>query len=96
MDPCRGNSGSLPAQRPSSLPAAGQEDSAKEERPVEIGVRHATASAAIPFLESELSSYLMFTPTFIRKLIRLGYEDTKRQEEDLLAFFTAEGPGATN
>ena len=45
-----------------------------------------------PFLESELSSYLMFTPTYIRKLIRLGYEDTKRQEEDLLAFFTAEGP----
>jgi NTE family protein len=45
-----------------------------------------------PFLESELSSYLMFTPTYIRKLIRLGYEDTKRREEDLLAFFTAEGP----
>jgi len=49
-----------------------------------------------PFLESELSSYLMFTPTYIRKLIRLGYEDTKRQEEDLLAFFTAEGPGISN
>jgi NTE family protein len=45
-----------------------------------------------PFLESELSSYLMFTPTYIRKLMRLGYEDTKAQEEDLLAFFTAEGP----
>jgi hypothetical protein len=38
----------------------------------------------------------MFTPTYIRKLIRLGYEDTKRQEEDLLAFFTAEGPGISN
>jgi len=49
-----------------------------------------------PFLESELSSYLMFTPTYIRKLIRLGYEDTKRQEENLLAFFTAEGPGSSN
>ncbi len=45
-----------------------------------------------PFLESELSSYLMFTPTYIRKLIRLGYEDTKRQEEELVGFFTAEGP----
>jgi len=48
-----------------------------------------------PFLESELSSYLMFTPTYIQKLIRLGYEDTKRQEEDLLAFFTAEGPACS-
>lgn len=45
-----------------------------------------------PFLESELSSYLMFTPTYIRKLIRLGYEDAKRREEELFAFFTAEGP----
>jgi NTE family protein len=49
-----------------------------------------------PFLESELSSYLMFTPTYIRKLIRLGYEDTKGQEEDLLAFFAAEGPVVSN
>jgi NTE family protein len=45
-----------------------------------------------PFLESELSSYLMFTPTYVRKLIRLGYEDTKIRAEELLAFFTAEGP----
>ncbi len=44
-----------------------------------------------PFLESELSSYLLFTPTYIRKLIRLGYEDTKRRGQELLDFFSAEG-----
>ncbi len=48
-----------------------------------------------PFLESELSSYLMFTPTYIRKLIRLGYEDTTRQEHELLPFFMAEGPNCS-
>ena len=34
----------------------------------------------------------MFTPTYVRKLIRLGYEDTKGRVEELLSFFTAEGP----
>jgi NTE family protein len=46
-----------------------------------------------PFLESELSSYLMFTPTYIRKLIDLGYEDAKQREGELTSFLTVEKPG---
>lgn len=45
-----------------------------------------------PLLESELSSFLMFTPTYIRKLIELGYEDAHQRKEEILEFMTAEKP----
>lgn len=40
-------------------------------------------------MESELLSYLMFTPTYIRKLMDLGYEDARRQKDELMEFFQA-------
>jgi len=37
--------------------------------------------------ESELLAYLLFTPTFIGRLLELGYQDARAQREDLLRFF---------
>lgn len=45
------------------------------------------------FLESELTSYILFTPTYARKLLRLGYEDARRRREELAAFFGATPAG---
>ena len=39
------------------------------------------------FLESEFLSYLMFTPTYARKLLDLGYKDGRDQDAKLRAFF---------
>jgi NTE family protein len=39
------------------------------------------------FIESQFLSYLMFTPTFIEKLVALGHEDAKKQKKQILEFF---------
>jgi len=39
-------------------------------------------------MESELSSFLMFIPTYIRKLMDLGFQDAKQQRKELLRFFS--------
>jgi NTE family protein len=39
------------------------------------------------FAESELLSTLMFTPTFVRSLVDLGYHDAKARRDDLTRFF---------
>jgi NTE family protein len=71
---------------------------ALKEAPDELGMPGLSGRAvknvmtSSPFLESELSSYLMFTPTYIRKLIQLGYEDASGQEEELIEFFTLDKP----
>jgi hypothetical protein len=39
------------------------------------------------FAESELLSTLMFTPTFVRSLVELGYEDAKARRDELARFF---------
>jgi NTE family protein len=41
------------------------------------------------FVESNLLSYLMFTPTFARALLELGYEDARRSEAQVAALFAA-------
>jgi len=48
-------------------------------------VREVLASS--PLVESELASFLMFVPTFTRKLVRLGYEDAASREKELIRFF---------
>ena len=43
-------------------------------------------------------SYLMFQDTFTRELIALGYQDTMKRSEDVLAFLgglTVQSTGAT-
>jgi len=42
-------------------------------------------SAAVA--ESELLALLLFTPTFIRRLLELGYHDARSRREELLRFF---------
>jgi len=44
-----------------------------------------------PLLESELLSFLMFTPTYISRLMELGRRDAHRQRDELQRFF-AENP----
>lgn len=51
-----------------------------------------TVMTSSPFIESELSSYLMFTPTYVDKLIRLGYEDARRQHDEIAAFLLGSNP----
>lgn len=48
--------------------------------------RALTSSA---FQESELLSFVMFTPTFVQRLLELGYRDAEREHDRLLAFFQA-------
>jgi len=43
-----------------------------------------------PLVESELSSFLMFTPSYVNKLLHLGYRDAERQQEELSRFFFAD------
>ncbi|WP_428265979.1 patatin-like phospholipase family protein [Haliangium sp.] len=43
--------------------------------------------------ENDLLSYLLFDGNYAAELIRLGYEDAARQEDELLAFFSQEGDG---
>lgn len=40
------------------------------------------------FAESELLSFLLFTPTFIRALLDLGYHDAQMQREQLVQLFS--------
>jgi len=40
-----------------------------------------------PF-EADLISYLLFDASYTRRLIALGYEDARRQESELAAFFS--------
>ncbi|MBF0452919.1 MAG: patatin-like phospholipase family protein [Candidatus Magnetomorum sp.] len=40
------------------------------------------------FIDSELLSFLMFTPTYINKLIALGYKDASNHEKGLVQFFS--------
>jgi len=42
------------------------------------------------FVESELTSYVLFTATFDRKLIALGRADAERRQDELIAFFQDE------
>jgi NTE family protein len=46
---------------------------------------HVLRSEAIA--ESDLLSYVLFTPTFVGRLLELGYEDARRQRAELLRFF---------
>jgi NTE family protein len=68
-----------------------------EEAPEELGMPGLSGRllknvmASSPLLESELSSLLMFTPTYIRKLIQLGYEDARERREEMSEFLAAEG-----
>jgi NTE family protein len=39
------------------------------------------------FAESELLETLMFTPTFVRSLVELGYRDAKAQHDEIVALF---------
>ena len=39
-------------------------------------------------LQSELLSYILFTPTYIKRLMELGYEDARNRRDELVAFFT--------
>jgi hypothetical protein len=39
-------------------------------------------------LEADLLSYLLFDRVFTEPLVQLGIEDARRQEEELLRFFT--------
>jgi len=39
------------------------------------------------FAESELLETLMFTPTFVRSLVELGYRDAQAQHDELVALF---------
>ena len=39
--------------------------------------------------ESDLLSFLMFTPTYIAALLKLGYEDAEAMHDELVAFFNA-------
>jgi NTE family protein len=45
--------------------------------------------SSAPMVESELSSFLMFMPTYIRKLMDLGTQDAKNQRKELSRFFSA-------
>lgn len=47
-----------------------------------------TLMTSAPMVESELSSYLMFMPTYIEKLIELGTWDAKSHRKELIRFFT--------
>lgn len=40
------------------------------------------------FTESEWLSFLLFTPTYIRKLIDLGYQDAEADREKIVALFS--------
>jgi NTE family protein len=46
---------------------------------------HVLRSEAIA--ESDLLSYVLFTPTFVARLLELGYEDARRQHKELVRFF---------
>jgi NTE family protein len=37
--------------------------------------------------ESDLGSYVLFDPEYVRQVIDLGYEDARRQHADLLELF---------
>jgi NTE family protein len=39
------------------------------------------------FVDSELLSFLLFTPTYIKRLIEMGFHDASTHEEDLIRFF---------
>jgi len=39
------------------------------------------------FVDSELLSFLLFTPSYIKRLIELGFEDASKHEADLIRFF---------
>ena len=39
------------------------------------------------FKDSELLSFLMFTPTYIKRLIDLGFQDASQHEKELIRFF---------
>ena len=39
------------------------------------------------FVDSELLSFLLFTPTYIRRLIDMGFQDASKHEENLIQFF---------
>ena len=39
------------------------------------------------FLDSELLSFLLFTPTYIQRLIDLGFHDASKHEQNLIRFF---------
>ncbi|MDX9719252.1 MAG: patatin-like phospholipase family protein [Myxococcota bacterium] len=39
-------------------------------------------------LDSELSSFLLFTPTYVRSLLELGYQDAKARHDELVSFFS--------
>lgn len=40
-------------------------------------------------MESELLSFLMFTPTYIAALLEQGYKDAKAMHDELVEFFEA-------
>jgi NTE family protein len=39
------------------------------------------------FVDSELLSFLLFTPTYIRRLIDMGFQDASKHEKNLIRFF---------
>jgi len=39
------------------------------------------------FMDSELLSFLLFTPTYIQRLIDLGFQDASKHEQNLIRFF---------
>ncbi len=40
------------------------------------------------FLDSDLLGFVLFTPTYIRRLIELGYSDAEARSDELAAFFS--------
>lgn len=43
-----------------------------------------------PFVESDLTGLILFTPTYARRLLDLGYRDAERHHQDLVRFFGGE------
>jgi len=44
------------------------------------------------FAESELLSFVMFTPTYVGRLLELGYQDAEREHDRLVEFFRSACP----
>jgi NTE family protein len=41
-----------------------------------------------PRVDSDVISYIFFEPSYTSELIRLGYEDAKKQADEIFKFFS--------